>query len=79
MIRSMTGLRMLALAGTALFGLAGTASAQGFECPRKGGDLVFGLEARVATLDQHATNTPAVCANYRRAMELEYNFFDANV
>lgn len=29
-------------------------------------------------LDQHATNTPAVCANYRRAMELEYNFFDAN-
>ena len=30
-------------------------------------------------LDQHATNTPAVCANYRRAMELEYNFFDANV
>ena len=59
MIRSMTGLRMLALAGTALFGLAGTASAQGFECPRKGGDLVFGLEARVATLDQHATNAAA--------------------
>ena len=29
-------------------------------------------------LDQHATNTPAVRANYRRAMELEYNFFDAN-
>ncbi|MBM3480412.1 MAG: hypothetical protein FJX69_14545, partial [Alphaproteobacteria bacterium] len=59
MIRSTTGLRMLALAGTALFGLAGTASAQGFECPRKGGDLVFGLEARVATLDQHATNAAA--------------------
>ena len=30
-------------------------------------------------LDQHATDTPAVRANYRRAMELEYNFFDANV
>ncbi|MEY4678689.1 MAG: ABC transporter substrate-binding protein [Alphaproteobacteria bacterium] len=59
MIRSTTGLRMLALAGTALFGMAGTAAAQGFECPRKGGDLVFGLEARVATLDQHATNAAA--------------------
>jgi thiaminase/transcriptional activator TenA len=30
-------------------------------------------------LDQHARDTPAVRANYRRAMELEYNFFDANV
>jgi len=30
-------------------------------------------------LDLHATNTPAVRANYRRAMELEYGFFDANL
>ena len=29
-------------------------------------------------LDQHATDTPPVRANYRRAMELEYGFFDAN-
>jgi thiaminase/transcriptional activator TenA len=30
-------------------------------------------------LDQHAKDTPAVRDNYRRAMELEYGFFDANV
>ena len=30
-------------------------------------------------LDRHATDTPAVRANYRRAMELEYGFFDANL
>jgi thiaminase/transcriptional activator TenA len=29
-------------------------------------------------LDQHAADTPIVHANYRRAMELEYRFFDAN-
>lgn len=29
-------------------------------------------------LDQHAVDSPAVRANYRRAMELEYGFFDAN-
>jgi thiaminase/transcriptional activator TenA len=29
-------------------------------------------------LDQHAVDSPAVHANYRRAMELEYGFFDAN-
>jgi thiaminase/transcriptional activator TenA len=29
-------------------------------------------------LDQHAVDSPAVCANYRHAMELEYGFFDAN-
>jgi len=29
-------------------------------------------------LDQHAADRPAVRANYRRAMELEYGFFDAN-
>ena len=30
-------------------------------------------------LDQHATDTQGVRANYRRAMELEYDFFDANL
>ncbi len=29
-------------------------------------------------LDLHAVDSPAVRANYRRAMELEYGFFDAN-
>jgi thiaminase/transcriptional activator TenA len=29
-------------------------------------------------LDQHAVDSPMVRANYRRAMELEYGFFDAN-
>jgi thiaminase/transcriptional activator TenA len=29
-------------------------------------------------LDRHAADSPAVRANYRRAMELEYGFFDAN-
>ena len=31
-----------------------------------------------ALLDRHAVDSPAVRANYRRAMELEYGFFDAN-
>ena len=30
-------------------------------------------------LDRHATDGAAVRANYRRAMELEYGFFDANL
>jgi thiaminase/transcriptional activator TenA len=30
-------------------------------------------------LDGHATETQAVRSNYRRAMELEYGFFDANL
>jgi thiaminase/transcriptional activator TenA len=29
-------------------------------------------------LDRHAADSPAVRANYRRAMELDYGFFDAN-
>ena len=32
-----------------------------------------------ALLDLHASDTPGVRANYRRAMELEYRFFDANL
>ncbi len=31
-----------------------------------------------ALLDRHAVDSPVVRANYRRAMELEYGFFDAN-
>ncbi len=39
-----------------------------------------GLAARLEELlDRHAVDTPAVRANYRRAMELEYGFFDANI
>ena len=39
-----------------------------------------GLAARLEELlDTHAKDTPAVRANYRRAMELEYGFFDANL
>ena len=30
-------------------------------------------------LDKHATDTPAIRANYRRAMELEHSFFAANL
>jgi thiaminase/transcriptional activator TenA len=38
------------------------------------------LAARLeALLDQHAVDSPVVRANYRRAMELEYGFFDANI
>jgi thiaminase/transcriptional activator TenA len=41
------------------------------------------FEALVATLeglvDWHATDSPAVRNAYRRAMELEYGFFDANL
>ena len=32
-----------------------------------------------ALLDLHASDSSAVRANYRRAMELEYRFFDANL
>jgi thiaminase/transcriptional activator TenA len=32
-----------------------------------------------ALLDKHASDSAPVRANYRRAMELEYGFFDANV
>ena len=38
------------------------------------------LAARLEVLlDAHAADTPAVRANYRRAMELEYSFFAANL
>ena len=54
-----SSLRTSALAAATLAAFTGAASAQGFECPRKGGDFVFALEAKVATLDQHATNAAA--------------------
>jgi len=39
-----------------------------------------GLAVRLEELlDRHAADTPAVRANYRRAMELEHGFFDANL
>jgi thiaminase/transcriptional activator TenA len=39
-----------------------------------------GLAVRLEELlDVHAADTPQVRANYRRAMELEYGFFDANL
>lgn len=42
-----------------------------------------GFEALAARLeellDAHATDSEAVRANYRRAMELEYGFFAANL
>ena len=42
--------------------------------------LFEGLAARLdGLLDIHATDSQAVRANYRRAMELEYGFFDANL
>jgi thiaminase/transcriptional activator TenA len=38
------------------------------------------LAARLeALLDRHATDSETVRANYRRAMELEYGFFDAHL
>ena len=38
------------------------------------------LAARLeALLDRHASDTALVRANYRRAMELEYGFFDASL
>ncbi|MBL8701111.1 MAG: ABC transporter substrate-binding protein [Alphaproteobacteria bacterium] len=59
MITISNSLRTTALAAATLAAFTATASAQGFECPRKGGDFVFALEAKVATLDQHATNAAA--------------------
>jgi peptide/nickel transport system substrate-binding protein len=59
MHRTMTSLRTLALAGTALAAGVGGALAQGFTCPRTGGDLIFALEARVPSLDQQTGNSTA--------------------
>jgi peptide/nickel transport system substrate-binding protein len=45
------------LASILLFGLATGANAKPFECPRTGGDLVFGQEANINTLDQMSSAT----------------------
>jgi peptide/nickel transport system substrate-binding protein len=53
-------LSLAALAGVSLLALAPAASAQQpFQCPRRGGDLVFALEARIPMLDQHVTGAAA--------------------
>ncbi len=71
------GLRAAALAGTAMVLFTGIASAQQpqqqqFRCPRVGGDLIFGLEARVPMLDQHVTPAGA-------ARNVTMNIFDTLV
>ena len=49
-----------ALAVVVLAALAPDARAQArFECARKGGDLIFGLEAKVPTYDQHVSTAGA--------------------
>ena len=49
-----------ALSGVSLLALTGQAMAQQqFQCPRRGGDLIFALEARISTLDQHVTPASA--------------------
>lgn len=45
------------LASIFLLGLGATAAAKPFECPRMGGDLVFGQEANINTLDQMSSST----------------------
>ncbi len=45
------------LASLLLLGLTAAAEAKPFECPRIGGDLVFGQEANINTLDQMSSAT----------------------
>ena len=45
------------LATVILFGLTAGAGAKPFECPKIGGDLVFGQEANINTLDQMSSAT----------------------
>ncbi len=53
-------LSIAALAGASLIAFAQQAAAQQpFQCPRRGGDLIFALEARISTLDQHVTPASA--------------------
>ena len=48
---------MIFLATTLLCGLASAAGAKPFKCPHVGGDLVFGQEANINTLDQMTSAT----------------------
>ena len=50
-------IRTTALAATMALAVCATAHAKPFTCPHRGGDLVFGQEANVNSLDQHASNT----------------------
>ena len=52
-------MRCAAFAAVLLAGTAwcATADAAPFACPKRGGNLVFGQEANVNSLDQHASNT----------------------
>jgi peptide/nickel transport system substrate-binding protein len=59
MAKAMNSIRVLALAGAALAAGTDPGRAQAFSCPRTGGDLIFALEARVPSLDQHAGNSTA--------------------
>lgn len=51
--------RRLALTGAVLAAGSGATLAQGFTCPRTGGDLIYALEARVPSLDWHVSNATA--------------------
>jgi len=46
-----------AVTAAAVVALATAQAQAAFECPRKGGDLVFGQEAKVNSLDMHASST----------------------
>jgi peptide/nickel transport system substrate-binding protein len=55
----MRGIRLFGTASAVALGIglaSGPAFAK-FSCPVKGGDLVFGQEAKVNSLDQHASST----------------------
>src|SRR5260221_5600246 len=53
-----------------LLALAATpALAAKFECPKKGGDLVFGGEAKVNSLDQHTSSAISGCNNTMNMLE----------
>jgi peptide/nickel transport system substrate-binding protein len=65
--------RLVLLGGAVLPLLAqGLAAQTRFECPRKGGDLIFALEAKPASLDQHTVNSSA-------ARNIAMNVFEALV
>lgn len=58
-INSASKLAAASLVAGLLAALPNAASAQGFQCPRTGGDLVFALESQVPGLDQHTSNSTA--------------------
>ena len=69
----------LILASATAFALgAGSASAQQFSCPKKGGEFIFGQEAKVNSLDSHASaaiSTRNIAMNiYEALMTRDENF-----